>query len=66
MGGQRLYAFAAFILTAGALGVALFGSLFGESSDFVAGAHAPLVISALVLLGAAAATWQARANQTSR
>lgn len=36
------------------------------SGDFVAGAHASLVISALVLLGAATAIWQARANQASR
>jgi DHA2 family methylenomycin A resistance protein-like MFS transporter len=52
--------------TGSVLGVALFGSLVGGSGDFVAGAHASLVISALVLLGAAAAIWQARANQTSR
>ena len=52
--------------TGSVLGVALFGSLVGGSGDFVAGAHASLVISALVLLGAAAAIWQARANQASR
>lgn len=51
--------------TGSVLGVALFGSLVGGSGDFVAGAHASLVISALVLLGAAAAIWQARAKPSS-
>ena len=41
--------------TGSVLGVALFGSLIGRSQAFVAGTHAALVISATVLLVAAAA-----------
>jgi MFS transporter, DHA2 family, methylenomycin A resistance protein len=41
--------------TGSVLGVALFGSLIGKSSAFIAGTHASLVISALVLLAAAGA-----------
>jgi MFS transporter, DHA2 family, methylenomycin A resistance protein len=39
------------------LGVALFGSLVGRADAFVAGMHASLLISAIVLLAAAAAIW---------
>lgn len=40
--------------TGSVLGVALFGSLIGQADDFVSGAHAALVISALLLIGTAA------------
>jgi len=43
--------------TGSVLGVALFGSLAGRSSAFMTGAHASLVISACLLLVAAAAIW---------
>jgi len=43
--------------TGSVLGVALFGSLIGQSSEFMAGTHAALAISAAVLLIAAAAIW---------
>ena len=43
--------------TGSVLGVALFGSLIGQSSAFMAGTHASLMISAGVLLAAAAAIW---------
>jgi DHA2 family methylenomycin A resistance protein-like MFS transporter len=43
--------------TGSVLGVALFGSLIGQSSAFMAGTHAALAISAVVLLVAAAAIW---------
>jgi DHA2 family methylenomycin A resistance protein-like MFS transporter len=43
--------------TGSVLGVALFGSLIGRSDAFMAGAHASLVISAGLLLAAAAAIW---------
>jgi MFS transporter, DHA2 family, methylenomycin A resistance protein len=43
--------------TGSVLGVALFGALVGRSSAFMAGLHASLVISAGVLLAAAAAIW---------
>lgn len=43
--------------TGSVLGVALFGSLIGQSSAFMAGTHAALMISAGVLLAAAAAIW---------
>jgi MFS transporter, DHA2 family, methylenomycin A resistance protein len=43
--------------TGSVLGVALFGSLVGRADAFMAGAHASLVISACVLLAAAAAIW---------
>jgi DHA2 family methylenomycin A resistance protein-like MFS transporter len=48
--------------TGSVLGVALFGSLIGQSSAFMAGTHAALVISAAVLLVAAAAIWWSRAG----
>jgi DHA2 family methylenomycin A resistance protein-like MFS transporter len=43
--------------TGSVLGVALFGSLIGQSDAFIAGAHASLMISAGLLLAAAAAMW---------
>jgi MFS transporter, DHA2 family, methylenomycin A resistance protein len=43
--------------TGSVLGVALFGSLVGHAGAFVAGLHASLLISAFVLLAAAAAIW---------
>jgi hypothetical protein len=44
--------------TGSVLGVALFGALAGEGSAFTAGTHAALVISACLLLVAAAAIWR--------
>jgi DHA2 family methylenomycin A resistance protein-like MFS transporter len=44
--------------TGSVLGVALFGSLVGQSSAFIAGAHESLVISAVLLLAAGAAIWR--------
>jgi MFS transporter, DHA2 family, methylenomycin A resistance protein len=44
--------------TGSVLGVALFGSLVGQSGAFIAGAHASLIISACLLLAAAAAIWR--------
>jgi len=49
--------------TGSVLGVALFGSLIGQSGGFVAGAHASLVISACLLLAAAAAIWRGASNR---
>ena len=43
--------------TGSVLGVALFGSLIGQSGGFIAGAHQSLMISAGVLLAAGAAVW---------
>ena len=43
--------------TGSVLGVALFGSLVGQPSAFMKGLHASLIISAGVLLAAAAAIW---------
>jgi len=43
--------------TGSVLGVALFGSLVGRSGAFMTGLHASLIISAGVLLAAAAAIW---------
>lgn len=43
--------------TGSVLGVALFGALVAQSASFMAGLHASLVISAGVLLAAAAAIW---------
>src|ERR1700760_4872289 len=48
--------------TGSVLGVALFGSLIGQSGGFMAGTHAALVISAALLLVAAAAIWRAAAK----
>ena len=44
--------------TGSVLGVALFGSLIGEDSAFMAGTHAALVISAALLLIAAVMVWR--------
>jgi DHA2 family methylenomycin A resistance protein-like MFS transporter len=44
--------------TGSVLGVALFGSLVGESGAFMTGMQASLMISAAVLLLAAAAIWR--------
>src|SRR5450432_908981 len=44
--------------TGSVLGVALFGSLAGEGSAFMTGTHRALVISAGLLLAAAAAIWR--------
>jgi DHA2 family methylenomycin A resistance protein-like MFS transporter len=41
--------------TGSVLGVALFGSLIGQTNAFLFGARAALVISAVLLIGAAAA-----------
>ena len=49
--------------TGSVLGVALFGSLVGQSGGFVAGAHASLVISACLLLAAGAAIWRGASNK---
>jgi DHA2 family methylenomycin A resistance protein-like MFS transporter len=43
--------------TGSVLGVALFGSLAGQANAFIAGAHASLLISAVLLLVAGAAIW---------
>ena len=48
--------------TGSVLGVALFGSLIGQSGAFIAGAHASLMISAGLLLAAAAAMWRLKAQ----
>jgi DHA2 family methylenomycin A resistance protein-like MFS transporter len=40
------------------LGVALFGSLVGQSGAFIAGAHQSPIISAGLLLAAGAAIWR--------
>jgi MFS transporter, DHA2 family, methylenomycin A resistance protein len=44
--------------TGSVLGVALFGSLVGQSGAFVAGLHVSLIISACLLLAAGAAIWR--------
>jgi hypothetical protein len=44
--------------TGSVLGVALFGSLIGQASAFMTGIHEALVISAGLLLVAAAAIWR--------
>jgi DHA2 family methylenomycin A resistance protein-like MFS transporter len=43
--------------TGSVLGVALFGSLIGQSGTFVSGVHASLIISAGLLLAAGVAIW---------
>jgi DHA2 family methylenomycin A resistance protein-like MFS transporter len=45
--------------TGSVLGVALFGSLIGQTGAFMTGMHASLMISAAVLLLAAAVIWRA-------
>ena len=49
--------------TGSVLGVALFGSMVGRSAAFMAGLHAALVISAGVLLAAAALVWIGASSQ---
>jgi MFS transporter, DHA2 family, methylenomycin A resistance protein len=49
--------------TGSVLGVALFGSLVGGGNEFIAGAHASLVISAAVLLAGAIAISYGRARE---
>jgi DHA2 family methylenomycin A resistance protein-like MFS transporter len=44
--------------TGSVLGVALFGSLAGAPGAFMTGMHASLIISACLLLAAAAAIWR--------
>jgi MFS transporter, DHA2 family, methylenomycin A resistance protein len=51
--------------TGSVLGVALFGSLVGQSSAFIAGAHEALIISAVLLLAAGAAIWRGAPIQAS-
>jgi DHA2 family methylenomycin A resistance protein-like MFS transporter len=51
--------------TGSVLGVALFGSLIGQADAFMAGAHAALIISASLLLAAAAAIWLGISNRAS-
>jgi DHA2 family methylenomycin A resistance protein-like MFS transporter len=43
--------------TGSVLGVALFGSLIGQTGAFVSGVHASLIISAGLLLAAGVAIW---------
>jgi DHA2 family methylenomycin A resistance protein-like MFS transporter len=50
--------------TGSVLGVALFGSLAGQADALLAGAHASLVISAVLLLAAGAAIWWGASHQT--
>jgi DHA2 family methylenomycin A resistance protein-like MFS transporter len=50
--------------TGSVLGVALFGSLIGEDSAFMAGTHAALVISAALLLIVAVMVWRSRTKAT--
>jgi MFS transporter, DHA2 family, methylenomycin A resistance protein len=52
--------------TGSVLGVALFGSLIGRSQAFIAGTHTALVISATVLLVAAAAIGWGGASEQGR
>jgi DHA2 family methylenomycin A resistance protein-like MFS transporter len=51
--------------TGSVLGVALFGSLVGQSSAFIAGAHEALIISAVLLLAAGAAIWRGASIRAS-
>ncbi|MBV9459872.1 MAG: MFS transporter, partial [Bradyrhizobium sp.] len=48
--------------TGSVLGVALFGSLIGDKDMFMAGTDVALLISAALLLVAAAAVWRAAAK----
>jgi MFS transporter, DHA2 family, methylenomycin A resistance protein len=45
------------------LGVALFGSLIGQTNDFISGVRIALVFSALLLVSAAATTAIGRASR---
>ena len=49
--------------TGSVLGVALFGSLVGQSGAFMRGAHAALIISAGLLLAAGVAIWRGASAQ---
>jgi DHA2 family methylenomycin A resistance protein-like MFS transporter len=51
--------------TGSVLGVAMFGALVGQSSGFIAGLHASLIISAAVLLVAGAAIWWGASTKDS-
>src|SRR6266702_3811051 len=51
--------------TGSVLGVALFGSLAGQATAFMAGMHESLMISACLLLAAGAAIWRGAATATS-
>jgi MFS transporter, DHA2 family, methylenomycin A resistance protein len=51
--------------TGSVLGVALFGSLVGQSDAFMTGAHASLVVSALLLSVAALVIWRGGAQAAS-
>jgi DHA2 family methylenomycin A resistance protein-like MFS transporter len=52
--------------TGSVLGVALFGSLAGQAGSFMAGAHQSLIISACLLLAAAAVIWRGRQRESLR
>jgi MFS transporter, DHA2 family, methylenomycin A resistance protein len=52
--------------TGSVLGVALFGSLVGQSGGLMPGAHQSLVISALLLFAAGAAIWSGAIAKPSR
>jgi DHA2 family methylenomycin A resistance protein-like MFS transporter len=52
--------------TGSVLGVALFGSLVSQAEAFMAGAHESLIISACLLLAAAAVIWRGASRQASR
>jgi MFS transporter, DHA2 family, methylenomycin A resistance protein len=52
--------------TGSVFGVALFGSLIGQSGAFITGAHASLMISAGLLLAAAAAMWFLKRGETTQ
>jgi DHA2 family methylenomycin A resistance protein-like MFS transporter len=52
--------------TGSVLGVALFGSLAGAPGAFMTGMHASLIISACLLLAAAAAIWRGSATEGCR
>ncbi|HXL30518.1 MAG TPA: MFS transporter [Bradyrhizobium sp.] len=51
--------------TGSVLGVALFGSLAGQATAFMAGMHESLMISACLLFAAGAAIWRGAATATS-
>ena len=51
--------------TGSVLGVALFGSLAGQTGAFMAGAHESLIISACLLIAAGAAIWLGASGQAA-